>query len=214
MAYGVTKDQAARGISTGWRKDTLLAMNAALHNREELGEFEGDHIFVIPGHQVVLYRSFSPADVWHAFEDYREDAEVVAYCDGSGNTGDKAAGIGVVVYRPWARPELIAENIHLGTNNRAELCAAWRALRATPWLKQRLLIKTDSQYTIGALTKDWARNANAGLIANIRCDLVMRPNVSFEHVDGHAGHEGNEIADQLANIGRKLVTTITSYEGH
>lgn len=181
-----------------------------------IGEFSVDWIYVVSGYSKLhIYRSYSPQDIERAFaHDVANcDIEITAYCDGSGTKGDSPAGIGAVIYRPWAQPELIAQNIHLGTNNRAELCAVWAALRAVPCVDQKILVKTDSEYTIGALTKDWIRNANIDLIGNIRLDLAERPGVRFEHVDGHSGAEGNEIADRLANIGRKLITTVSPYEG-
>lgn len=217
------RDDALRAVAAGWRKDTLLAIKhwmAACDNEDIAGHFLTDFIFVIVGDRTCagmnlhLYRSYSPKDVEHAFAGsvLTYDQEVEVFADGSGTTFDKPAGIGVLVRRPWANPELIAENIGCGTNNRAELCAVWRGLRAIPHTAQSVVIKTDSEYTIGALTKDWARNANAQLIGNIRADLACRPNVRFEHVDGHSGHEGNEIADKLAGIGRKLVTQVSQYE--
>lgn len=136
--------------------------------------------------------------------------ETVCYCDGSGTTQEKPSGIGVVVYEPHCAPQLIAENIGPGTNNRAELAAIWRALRAVPDLQRRILIRSDSEYAQGVLTKDWALKSNVELITAIREDLALRGNhVRFEYVAGHAGIEGNELADRLANIGRKVVSKIT-----
>lgn len=68
---------------------------------------------------------------------------------------------------------------------------------------------TDSAYTIGVLSKGHQASANAELVAVIRQDLALRPSVTFEHVYGHEGNEANEIADKMANIGRKYVTKIT-----
>ena len=215
---GLTRDQASRGLSAGWRKDTLLYLDEVLRCGETGGDFVADWAFATnpdPSCGLVsrhlIYSSFTPQDIDLAFGPARD--EVVAFCDGSGNKNDGPAGIGVVVYRPWTRAELIAENIGLGTNNRAELCAVWRALRAVPNTSQKLLIRTDSEYSIGSLTKEWARNFNASLIENIRIDLAQRPNVRFLHVDGHSGIEGNETADRLAGMGRKIVTLVTPYEG-
>ena len=126
---------------------------------------------------------------------------------------------GAVIYLPDTSPLLIAQNIGLGTNNRAELCAIWAILRANPWCRTELKIYSDSEYAIGSVSKDWTPKANVELIQNIRLDLKIREQVndeslvSFEHVDGHNGVEGNEIADKLANIGRKIVKTVTLYEG-
>jgi ribonuclease HI len=218
---GVTKAQAVRALAAGWRKDTLLALNQIMRCGEKGGDFIADWAFVTEPDpscglmsKRIIYRSYTPADVENSFLQAPDtEIEVTAFADGSGNTFDKPAGIGVVIYRPWAQTEFVAEHIGLGTNNRAELCAIWRGLRAVPDTAQALLIKSDSQYAIGALTKEWMRNKNAELIENIRKDLGLRLAVRFEHVDGHSGHEGNEVADRLAKIGCKLVTKVSLYEG-
>jgi ribonuclease HI len=200
-------------LACGWSKMALMQLNSLLQ-KSELRVFE----FIAPWavnveDSLLIYRSYNPIEIQAAFESVT-GGEIIAYCDGSGTTGDKPAGIGCYINRVVDKPLLFAENIGPGTNNRAELCAIWRALRTFPDVSQRLLIRTDSEYAIGSLTKDWARNKNEELITNIRLDLGhRRSNVHFEHVDGHSGVEGNEIADSLAKIGRKLVTTVSIYEG-
>lgn len=144
--------------------------------------------------------------------------EIVAYADGSGTTKDKAAGIGVYITAEGMEPLFIADNIGPGTNNRAELSAVWRALQEAPDMYTRILVRTDSEYTIGSLTGDWSAEANAELIKAIRNDLYWREatlsplistipaRVTFEHVRGHAGIDGNEVADLLSKAGRKHVS--------
>lgn len=134
---------------------------------------------------------------------------VIAYTDGSGTTAGKTAGIGVVIYEKGQPPLYIAENIGKGTNNVAELRAIWRVLKQFPDKSQPITIYSDSEYAIGSLTLDWSPQANRELIEQIRADLESRTNVKLIHVDGHSGHEGNEIADALANIGRKLVKKVS-----
>ncbi|KAI6048029.1 ribonuclease H-like domain-containing protein [Pisolithus marmoratus] len=75
----------------------------------------------------------------------------VVYCDGAckgnGGTGSRA-GIGVW----WGHndPRNLSERCPGDqTNNRAELIAIVRILETTPPLTRKLLIKTDSQYSIG-----------------------------------------------------------------
>ncbi|KIM70093.1 hypothetical protein SCLCIDRAFT_504560 [Scleroderma citrinum Foug A] len=104
------------------------------------------------------------------------------------------------------------------TNNRAELIAIVRILETTPPLKRKLLIKTDSKYSIQCVTSwifKWMQNGflaadgrpvkNRGLIkylaALLHARRVASQTVEFEHVRGHVGIEGNEAADQLANMG-------------
>jgi ribonuclease HI len=213
------RQEAADLLACGFKQDTLVALDKSLRKTELcVSEIDMRGLFVVVEDCYLIYRSMTAGEVYDFFNDRLIDLnqEWTAFCDGSGHGTKEAlhpAGIGCVIYRPDEKPQLFAENIGLGTNNRAELCAVWRALRAVPDVMQPLLIRTDSEYAIGALTKDWARNANAELITNIRADLGYRKHVRFEHVDGHSGVEGNETADKLATIGRKIVTTVSLYEG-
>lgn len=210
---GLGKEDARVALEGGWPRETLLALNQVMRLRNlEITAKTPWSFFV--GNAYMIYGSYTPSEVERAF-DMPGDGRIEAYADGSGTTMDKPAGIGVVVYRPGYRPELIAENIGPGTNNRAELLAIWRAMRACPDVMAPLLICSDSEYAIGSCTKDWAPMANAQLIRAMRYDLMLRSTVrqvEFKHVPGHRNVEGNEIADKLANIGRKIVTIPTVYQ--
>ncbi len=210
---GFTRDQAAKALGLGWTTNEVLDFHQHLQmdgaSVEKLWDWglatNADWTFYRGTHMETI-RTRAVADPAHL--------TAVAYCDGSGTTGEKVAGIGVYIVHGNGEDldrVFIAENIGPGTNNRAELCAIWRALRQFPRDKE-LTVFSDSEYAIGALTLDWARNVNGGLIRRIREDLEGRT-VKFEHVDGHSGVEGNEIADQLAKAGRKLVTRVTHYMG-
>lgn len=131
---------------------------------------------------------------------------LVAYTDGSGTIASLPCGGGVVLFDG---ADLIAESawhFGLGTNNFAELSAVGMALRITAHASTRhrpLVVRTDSMYAIGSLTREDTHDGacNASLIASVRGFLVGR-DVRFEHVRGHAGVWGNERADVLANRGR------------
>lgn len=160
----------------------------------------------------VVYQHNNPADLVLArcAAPLSHEKETICYSDGSGTTFEKPSGIGVAVYEGTLAPRLIAENIGQGTNNRAELAACWRALKAIPDLTRRICIRTDSEYAIGILTKPWEAKSNVELILAIREDLKLRGDrVRFEHVRGHAGEEGNEVVDRLAKIGRTVITKIS-----
>lgn len=132
----------------------------------------------------------------------------LCYCDGSGSPRTKTTGVGVVVYQTVdpSDPILIGENVGPGTNNYAELMAVRRVLIAVPYAGAEIVIKTDSEYAIGSVTKDWTANVHQELIAKIRADIAFREahggHVRLEHVSGHVGIEGNELADSLATMGR------------
>jgi ribonuclease HI len=132
------------------------------------------------------------------------DGTVVAYADGacSGNPGP--AGLGVVLLDGPQRVE-ISEYLGEGTNNIAELTAVLRALEEIKDPSRKLIIRTDSQYTIGILQKGWKAKANVELIEKLREVLRRRP-ARIEYVPGHAGVALNERADALAReavAGRK-----------
>ena len=98
------------------------------------------------------------------------------------------------------------------TNNRMELTAVIEALSA---LKRpsRVILHTDSQYVQKGIT-EWIRGwkakgwktASKAPVKNVDLwmkldDLAARHHVDWRWVKGHAGHDGNERADALANRG-------------
>lgn len=148
-----------------------------------------------------------------------KDVDVV-YCDGACKGNGQAGSVaGVGVWWGHNDSRNLSERCPGDqTNNRAELIAIVRILETTPPLKRKLLIKTDSNYSIQCVTSwifKWIQNGflaadgrpvkNRGLIKYLAALLHARrttsQTVEFEHVRGHVGIEGNEAADQLANMG-------------
>jgi len=144
----------------------------------------------------------------------------IVYSDGAckANGTDHAVG-GVGVWWGPADPRNLSERCPgLQTNNRAELIAIARVLETVPQSSNTLIIRTDSQYSIKALTEwcfKWRKNGwrNAGgkpvlndkLIDYILTLLETRQRsgqpVSLEYVKGHSGNVGNDGADALAVAG-------------
>jgi len=100
----------------------------------------------------------------------------------------------------------------LTTNNRMELTAVIRALEA---LKRpsHVRLHTDSQYVqqgITAWIHQWKKRGwrtadkkpvkNADLWRELD-ELATRHEIEWKWVRGHSGHDGNERADELANLG-------------
>ncbi len=136
---------------------------------------------------------------------------VEIYTDGacSGNPGP--GGWGALLRLGEKEKEMCGGEAET-TNNRMELTAAIEALNA---LKRACEIDlyTDSQYVKGGVTgwmHNWKRNgwktAAKKPVKNedlwrILDEAIQRHDIKWHWVKGHAGHEGNERADQLANKG-------------
>lgn len=105
------------------------------------------------------------------------------------------------------------------TNNRMELTAVIRALES---LKRRCRIRlhTDSQYVQKGISEwitSWKRRSwrtsgnqpvkNADLWRRLD-ELAAEHEIEWIWVKGHAGHDGNEHADRLANRGVKVAAGV------
>ena len=136
---------------------------------------------------------------------------VEAFTDGACRGNPGAGGWGAVLQSGGRVKELYGGEPHT-TNNRMELTAAIRALDA---LKEpcRVKLYTDSTYVRNGITvwlptwqaRGW-RTADRKPVKNQ--DLweqlaaaASRHVIEWHWVRGHAGHPGNERADELANIG-------------
>ncbi|MCM2503115.1 ribonuclease HI [Aureimonas altamirensis] len=136
---------------------------------------------------------------------------VEIYTDGacSGNPGP--GGWGAILLYGDARKELKGGETPT-TNNRMELMAAIRALEALN-RPSAVDLHSDSQYLRDGISKwihGWKRNGwktadkkpvkNAELWQELDAQR-LRHDVAFHWVKGHAGHELNERADELAREG-------------
>jgi ribonuclease HI len=139
-------------------------------------------------------------------------AIVEVWTDGacSGNPGP--GGWGVLLRYNGHEKELCGGEAAPTTNNRMELTAAIRALEALT-RPSTVRLHTDSVYVRSGITSwlaNWVRNGwrtsdkkpvkNADLWQELAAE-VKRHEVEWLWVKGHAGDEGNERADALANKG-------------
>lgn len=122
---------------------------------------------------------------------------IVAFTDGACRGNPGPAGLGVVVFSGEKRHEL-SEFLGRGTNNIAELTAILRAVEFATGVDAKIRVYTDSSYSIGVLSKGWKAKANVELITDIKRAISLSPGVELVYIKGHAGHEWNERADQLA----------------
>lgn len=119
------------------------------------------------------------------------------YADGacSGNPGP--AGLGIVLVAPDGKMQDGFEYLGTATNNVAELTAILRAAEIVP-AGEPAVVHTDSQYSIGVLTKGWKAKANQELVASVKTALATRSGWRIVYVPGHSGVPLNERADELA----------------
>jgi len=142
---------------------------------------------------------------------------VEIYTDGACKGNPGAGGWGVLLQYDGRKRELYGGEAHT-TNNRMELTAVIRALET---LRRRCKVRlhTDSQYVqlgISVWIHNWKkrgwRTADNKPVKNDdlwrRLDiLATRHDVDWVWVRGHAGNDGNEQADALANRGVAEVLT-------
>ncbi len=136
---------------------------------------------------------------------------VTVYADGACKGNPGPGGWGVLIRMGQHSKELFGGEI-MTTNNRMELTAVIRALEA---LKRscQLKIYTDSVYVQKGMTEwivGWkARGWRTSDKKPVKNDdlwqqldgLAQTHEIEWIWVKGHAGHEGNERADALANEG-------------
>jgi ribonuclease HI len=134
---------------------------------------------------------------------------VEIYTDGACRGNPGPGGWGALLRAGRAEKELRGSE-RATTNNRMELTAVIRALEA---LKRpsEVRVYTDSQYVQKGISQwiaDWKRRGwrtadrkplkNEDLWRRLD-ELAARHRVEWRWVRGHAGHDGNERADALAN---------------
>ncbi len=137
--------------------------------------------------------------------------DVVIHTDGACRGNPGPGGWGVLLEARGREKELCGGE-HETTNNRMELTAAIEGLRA---LKRRcrVALYTDSTYVRSGILEwlpNWKRRGwktaakkpvkNVDLWKALDAEAA-RHDVEWHWVKGHAGHPGNERADELANRG-------------
>lgn len=139
------------------------------------------------------------------------------YTDGACKGNPGPGGWGVWLLYGQHNKELFGGEANT-TNNRMELMAAIEGLRALS-RPCEVILTTDSQYVkqgINQWLKGWKRNGwktaskqevkNKDLWQALDQECA-RHKIEWHWVKGHAGHEGNEKADELANRGVAEVTS-------
>ncbi|RFC32050.1 MAG: RNase HI [Candidatus Nitrotoga sp. MKT] len=136
---------------------------------------------------------------------------VEIYTDGACKGNPGVGGWGALLQIMGKERELCGGEAHT-TNNRMELLAAIRALEV---LKRpcRVVLHTDSKYVqqgISVWVHNWKqrgwKTADKKPVKNedlwrMLDELASKHHVEWVWIKGHAGHDGNERADELANRG-------------
>lgn len=149
-----------------------------------------------------------------------ETRGITIYTDGACDPNPGVGGWGFVVYRDGIEIHRAFGGERSSTNNIMEMTAVLQALL---WIQQNVpadqpeaIIYCDSQYVVNGTTKwcaGWERRGwtkKGGPILNLELwkwihSLFPTLPVVIEWIRGHAGTDGNEIADWLAVKGRASV---------
>lgn len=136
----------------------------------------------------------------------------IAFTDGACKGNPGAGGWGAHLIFSDGHTQDLYGGEAMTTNNRMELMGAIKALEHSP-IETTLEIWTDSSYVQKGIT-DWIegwkkrgwKTASKKPVANQDLwqqldTLRQHRNVEWHWVKGHAGHAGNEKADELANLG-------------
>lgn len=157
-------------------------------------------------------------------------ADVSIFCDGACDPNPGKAGTGIAIYHKVKLEQLWYGLYNpAGTNNTAELLGLHHSLmfaQAAAEKGQSVTIYCDSKYSIDCITK-WANGWKAkgwkkanGEIKNLdiikpahALYLEIAKKIKVAHVKGHAGVEGNELADRMSVVAvEQRETDLCRYE--
>ena len=136
---------------------------------------------------------------------------ITLYVDGACRGNPGLGGWGAYIVTEQAEHKLYGGEAQT-TNNRMELTAAIEGILFCP-RDAKLVIWTDSNYVKQGITewihgwkkKNWKDVKNPDLWQKLDAVCQGRE-IEWNWIKGHAGHAGNEMADQLANVGADEVS--------
>jgi ribonuclease HI len=144
--------------------------------------------------------------------------KIEIFTDGACKGNPGPGGWGALLVAGEHRKELFGGELNT-TNNRMELRAVIEALSALKHPSE-VIVHTDSQYVQKGISewihgwkaRGW-KTAAKEPVKNVDLWQALdaaqaRHTIEWRWVKGHAGHEGNERADQLANLGVASVANI------
>ena len=134
------------------------------------------------------------------------------YTDGSCR-GNKNGGIGIVWIKNGKKIFEFSKGYKNTTNNIMELTAIYIALKSIVKDINSLEIISDSEYSIGVITKPWKPKKNIQLIDKIKKQLIetqklVKEPIKWTHVKGH--QKQGDINMVWNNYADKLCTNASS----
>lgn len=124
--------------------------------------------------------------------------KVTIVCDGSslgnGRGNPRAAAVALLGFKGvW---KAFGQYLGAATNQQAEIAAAALGLAS---LKEAcdVTLMSDSRYVVETMKSGWKRKTNHDWWSKLDT-AAKRHNVTWQWVKGHAGHEVQEVADDLA----------------
>lgn len=133
------------------------------------------------------------------------------YSDGWANPNPGPGGYGVIMEYKWIKKNFSA-GYKKTTNNRMELMGAITGFSKLK-TRSKVILNTDSQYTINGLQKGWAKKWKANNwfrtgsqkatnhdLWEILLELSEKHEVSYNWIKGHNGHIENEFCDEMATL--------------
>jgi ribonuclease HI len=122
---------------------------------------------------------------------------VLIYTDGGCDPNPGRGGWAAILIKPGGSIQKISGCDPETTNNRMEMTAVLRALRALPTAADQVIVRSDSELLVKTLKGQYRRRMNLDLWKEIDQEVKRFPAISFEWVRGHAGDKYNEMADRL-----------------
>ena len=130
---------------------------------------------------------------------------ITIYTDGacSGNPGPGGYGT-ILLYKNYKKE--LSQGYRKTTNNRMELLAVIKGLKALKGTRHQVTVYSDSKYVVDAVEKGWIWNwqtkefkgkKNVDLW-KLFIPLYKKHQVKFKWVKGHVGNPLNERCDELA----------------
>lgn len=130
------------------------------------------------------------------------------YTDGAYSASRSKGGYAFIIYENDKPVKKYLKSIENSTNQRTEMLAVISVFRYLLKLNTipNVTIFTDSMYVVGTCDRNWKINANQDLW-DILLPLYeqLKNNVTFTHIRGHVGIEGNELCDLYAVLASEAI---------